>query len=251
MTKPRSDTGKQRHPSFTGLVIVDTWRGVQRVRAWPRKRGTPTSEQVRDQNAWFKAANQLVMRAEPSQIKASIAATANVGLYPRDVLVRAMGAGLLDIVTPEGQVITYRQHFWEHKVFQGTIIRPASDIVPAVGTWFTIPWPLPLIDTAGFWDVAAPTRLTVPAHIDIIQVSGGVKQASTGGPLLALTIRQNGAVDVAWSQATSSGTVGDTFSTGPIPVIQGDYFECLIFATRAGNLSAGPLWYGVEILETS
>lgn len=251
MTKNRSDTKKQNHPSFTGRVIVDTYRGKQRIRAWPRRRGTPKSEQVRDQNAWFKAANELAKRAAPSQIKATITATANVGLYPRDVLVRAMGAGLLDIVTPEGRVITYRQHFWSPIMFQGTIIRPPLAITPAVGVWFTIPWPLPLIDTAGLWNVATPTRLTIPAHIDIVAVECDIKQESTGGPLLAIRIVQNGTTDVAWAQATSSGTVGDHVSTGPIPVVQGDYFECLVFPTRAGDFPAGPTWWGATILETS
>jgi len=251
VTTNRSDTSKQRHPSFTGRVIVDTWRGKPRVRAWPRKRGIPKSEQVRDQNAWFKAANQIVMRAAPSQIKAAIAATQNVGLYPRDVLVRAMGSGLLNIIAEDGRVISYRQHFWEPIMFQGTIIRPTVDIVPAVGVWFLILWPLPLIDTAGLWDVALPARLTIPAHVDIVKVHGDIKQQSTGGPLLAIRVLLNGVTDVAWSQATSSGTVGDHFSTGPIPVVEGDYFECLIFPTRAGNLVAGPTWWGAEILETS
>lgn len=191
------------------------------------------------------------MRAAPSQIKAAIAGSRNTGLYPRDLLVRAMGNGLVDFYTEEGRLITYRQHFWEPIMFQGTIIRPTVDIVPAVGVWFLVLWPLPLIDTAGFWDVASPSKLTVPAHIDIIKVHGDIKQMSTGGPLLAIRIRRNGVDDVAWSQASSSGTVGDHYSTGPIPVVEGDYFETLIFPTRAGNLTAGPTWWGVEILETS
>jgi len=251
VTSNRSQTGKQRYPALSGRLIIDTYRGQTRVRAWPRKRGPHTIPDQIIQTQWFKAANKLALTVAPSQIAVATEATRNTGLYPRDVIIRAMGAGLLDIIEPDGTLVTYRQKFWERVVFQGTIIRPTVDIVPAVGVWFLVNWPLPVIDTAGFWNVAVPARLTVPDHVDIIKVHGDIKQMSTGGPLLAIRIRLNGTLDVAWSQATSSGTVGDHFSTGPIPVVQGDYFECLIFPTRAGNLTAGPTWWGVEILETS
>jgi len=247
----RSTTGKQRFPALRGRIIVDTWRGKPRVRSWPRKRGTPKSQVVRDQNAWFKAANELARKAAPSQMALSIEATANTGLYPRDLLIRSMGVGLLDIVEPDGRVITYRQKFWEPIMFQGAIIRPSSPITPGVNVWTTLTLPVPLIDTAAFWNVATPTRLTIPEHIEIVKVSCDIKQESTGGPLLAIRVRQNGVTDVAWSQATSSGTVGDHVSTGPIPVVQGDYFEYLTFPTRAGNFPVGPTWFAIEVLQAA
>jgi len=245
----RSTTGKQRFPALRGRIIVDTWRGKPRIRAWPRKRGKPKSQMVRDQNDWFREANKLVMKAAPSQMSLAISATRNTGLYPRDLMLRAMGVGLVDIVEPDGTLITYRQKFWSPIMFQGVIIRPASPITPGVNVWNTITLPLPQLDTAGFWGAGAPTRLTVPTNIEIIEVVCDVKQESTGGPLLAIRIRQNGVTDVAWSQATSSGTVGDHVSTGPLQVVAGDYFEFLVFPTRAGNFPVGPTWFGLHILQ--
>ena len=249
MKDERSVTEKQRYPSFKGRFIVDTYRGQTRIRTWPRKRGTPKSQMVRDQNAWFKEANHLVKIAAASQITLAIEATRNTGLYPRDLMLRAMGSGLIDIVEPDGTVITYRQKFWSPIMFQGVIIRPAAPITPGVNVWTTITLPLPQVDTAGFWNVGAPTRLTVPTNIEIVEVNCDVKQESSGGPLLAIRIRLNGVTDVAWSQATSSGTVGDHVSTGPIQVVAGDYFEFLTFPTRAGNFPAGPTWFGATILQ--
>ena len=249
MRDQRSTTNKQRFPALKGRVIIDSYRGQTRLRAWPRKRGRPKSQQVRDQNAWFKEANNQAMRAAASQMRQSIDATAGTGLYPRDLIVRAMGAGLIDIIEPDGTFITYRQKFWEPIMFQGAIVRPTSAINPGVNIWNTITLPLPLVDTAGFWNAGAPTRLTIPTNIEIVKVGCNVKQNSSGGPLLATRIVMNGTTDVAWSQATSSGTVGDHVSTGPMMVSPADYFEFLVFPTRAGPFPVGPTWFAVEILQ--
>jgi len=37
----RSIPRAQRYPSLRGRVMIDTVRGVLRVRKWPKKRGTP------------------------------------------------------------------------------------------------------------------------------------------------------------------------------------------------------------------
>lgn len=249
MRDQRSTTGKQRYPAFNGRIIVDTYRGQTRVRSWPRPTGTPASEQVRDQNAWFKAVNQLAMRADPSQMKLAIESVRNTGLYPRDLIVRAIGQGLIDIIDETGRLITYRQRFWSPIMFQGAIIRPTSPITPGVNVWTGLSWPPPLIDTASFWDPAEPTRLTIPDHIEIVEVYCCIKQNASASALLATRIVRNDTVDVAWSQATSSGTVGDHVSTGPLPVVQGDYFEVFTFPTRAGDFPVGPTWYGLAVLQ--
>ena len=249
MKDQRSTTGKQRYPAFTGRIMVDTYRGTTRVRAWPRKRGPSKSKQVREQNQWFKAANALAKIADASQLTLAIEATRNIGLYPRDLIVRAMGVGIMDIVEADGRVITYRQRFWEDIMFQGAIIRPSSDVTPGLNAWLTLSWPPPLIDTPGLWNPAEPTRLTIGEHLEIVEVGCDIKQQSTGGPLLASRIRRNGSEDVAWRGSTSQGSVGGQISTGPIPVDEGDYFEVLYFATRAGDFLAGPLWFSLTVLQ--
>lgn len=70
--------------------MVDTVRGVLRVRKWPRKRGTPKSALQRWWNDWFRQANLLAKYADPMSQARAIELTKGSGLYPRDVLLKAM-----------------------------------------------------------------------------------------------------------------------------------------------------------------
>jgi len=70
--------------------MIDAVRGVLRVRKWPKKRGTPTSARQRLWIEWFRQANELAKYADPmSQVRA-IEMTKASGMYPRDVLLKAM-----------------------------------------------------------------------------------------------------------------------------------------------------------------
>ncbi len=74
--------------------MIDTVRGVIRVRKWPKKRGTPKSPKQRFWNDWFSQANKLAKYADPmSQVRA-IEMTKGTGQYPRDVLLMAMRGSL-------------------------------------------------------------------------------------------------------------------------------------------------------------
>jgi len=86
----RSIPRKQRMASYRGRLMIDTVRGVLRVRKWPKKRGTPRSALQRFWIDWFTQANLLAKYADPmSQVRA-IEMTKGTGLYPRDVLLSAM-----------------------------------------------------------------------------------------------------------------------------------------------------------------
>jgi len=86
----RSIPRAQRYASYRGRVMIDTVRGVLRVRKWPKKRGPPKSAKQRFWIDWFTQANLLAKYADPmSQVRA-IEMTKGTGLYPRDVLLSAM-----------------------------------------------------------------------------------------------------------------------------------------------------------------
>lgn len=70
--------------------MIDTVRGVLRVRKWPKKRGTPTSERQLFWIDWFRQANLLAKYADPMSMARAILMTKDTGLYPRDVLLKAM-----------------------------------------------------------------------------------------------------------------------------------------------------------------
>lgn len=93
---------KQKLASYTGRVMIDTVRGVLRVRKWPKKRGTPTSERQLFWIDWFRQANELAKYADPmSQVRA-IEEAKNTGKYPRDVLLQAMRGRLYTWADSDG-----------------------------------------------------------------------------------------------------------------------------------------------------
>ncbi len=79
-----------RSESLSGKIMVDTVRGVLRVRKWPKKRGTPKSASQRWWNDWFRQANLLAKYVDAATMRKAIELTAGTGMYPRDIILKAM-----------------------------------------------------------------------------------------------------------------------------------------------------------------
>lgn len=86
----RSVPRNRRMPALRNAVMVDTVRGVLRVRKWPKKRGTPKSALQRWWIDWFRQANLLAKYADGMAMARAIEMTRQTGLYPRDVMLSAM-----------------------------------------------------------------------------------------------------------------------------------------------------------------
>ena len=95
---PRS----QRLPGFAGRFVVDTVRGVLRVRAWPKKRGTPKSAAQLFWIDWFRQANLLAKYADAQSMISAIELTKGSRWYPRDILLKAMRGRLLYLTDTTG-----------------------------------------------------------------------------------------------------------------------------------------------------
>jgi hypothetical protein len=191
---------------------------------------------VRDQNAWFKAAVRLAKIAEPTQQAMSIAMAKGTGLYPRDLLFKAMSSGIVDLAMPDGRLVTRGRYFRETIMFQGARLQLDAPQALTAGGFKTIIWPLPVLDTAGFWNIAAPTRLTIPAGIEVVDLSAS--WVSIGGLLNARTsigIMMNGS-EASRAQAFVDGTAGQTTAQLGLTVVPGDYFEARVFSDVAGNM---------------
>lgn len=70
--------------------MVDTVRGVLRVRAWPKKYGKARSALQQSWIDWFTQANRLAKYADGLSQARAIEMTKGSGMYPRDVLLKAM-----------------------------------------------------------------------------------------------------------------------------------------------------------------
>jgi len=84
--------------------MIDAVRGVLRVRKWPKKRGTPTSAKQLFWIDWFKQANLLAKYADPIQQVRAMEMTKHSGMYPRDVLLKAMRGRLYTWVDTDGWI---------------------------------------------------------------------------------------------------------------------------------------------------
>jgi len=82
--------------------MIDTFRGVLRVRKWPAKYGKPRSALQAWWVDWFKQANLLAKYADPMSQARAIEMTKGSGMYPRDVLLKAMRGRLYFWSTPDG-----------------------------------------------------------------------------------------------------------------------------------------------------
>lgn len=225
MTTIRADPRKQRFPALSGRLILYARRGQLIVQAWPRKRGRPKSPITREQNEWFTAVNRLAKRCDPGQQKIAIEATKGTGLYPRDLLIALMAGGMVEPVYPDGSVVKAGRYFRKKIMFQGAILGLTAPQAMPANTIVTFLWPLPLVDTAGFWNVAAPTRLTIPAGIDVVELFAG--WAAVGGAgtnrNLALIYKNGGlARAINWQSILDPN---DAVASGPLIVAEGDFFE--------------------------
>lgn len=82
--------------------MVDSVRGVLRVRKWPKKRGPPKSAKQAFWVDWFIQANRLAKYADGMSLARAIEMTKDSGLYPRDVLLMAMRGRLYNWVDQDG-----------------------------------------------------------------------------------------------------------------------------------------------------
>ncbi len=215
--------------------MVDTYRGQIRVRAWPRKRGPPKSEKVRRQNTWFKEANELAKVIEPTQQNLAIAMTLGTGLYPRDLILKQMSGGMYELITDDGQVIPARKRFRGPKVFQGLILQLTANAVLTINIVNTIVWPLPVLDTDGFWNAGDPTKITIPAGIDVVTLAAAWRGIASAGVHRQISlINHNGVITTATDWTADGNPAGGTVR-GALVVAEGDTFDFGILCSKAAS----------------
>lgn len=244
--------GKQNFPAFHGRYIVDSSRGQLRIRKWPRKRGTPKSAKVRLQNAWFKNANMLAKHCAASQQVSAIEMTKGTGLYPRDLLLKCMSRGIIAPVTDDGRIIEYRRPRIDPVDFQGFMLRLTADQNVGVGAWGAPNWPLPVRDTAGFWNVAQPDRITIPPGVSMmILFTATLCPVVYNGNLIA-SIRDPAGVRSCRSEAGGNTNHGVMATSGPMPVTPGDWHRPEYYYTSDGRMVGDPQsYFGGIVLEAS
>lgn len=247
----RSNPARLREPGLSDAIVVDTVRGKVRVRKWPAKRGRPKSPAVRAQNEWFKEANRLAKVGSTQQIKAAMVATKGSGLYPRDILLRSMAGNLGPFRFDDGALVQKRRLEFPDMTFQGAVLNLAVNTSLSGGTVNYVTWPLPVIDTASFWDVSNPTRITIPSLAAVVQITCQALTVSGDSTSLRGFIRQNGTTFVGHQQCDSAATAGLSMTLGPFVPVVGDYFEFGILPNNTDTFVAGiATGFNIQVLET-
>jgi len=199
-------------------------RGQMVVRSWPRKRGPSKSPGVRRQNDWFREANKITQSLQPTQMSLAIDMTKGTGLYPRDLLLRQMSGGIYDLYDENGRHYLPKTDYRETKVFQGVILQLAATTVFTANIAKFLTWPLPIIDTLGFWSVSAPTLITIPEGVTMVELHCGISVTPDSGNLLTSIF----ATSLPLAAETSNegwNLISGQASSGPVPVIAGDTFS--------------------------
>jgi hypothetical protein len=115
-----------------------------------------------------------------------------------------------------------------------------------------VSWSTATFDLGGFWNAGAPTRLTIPAGVSLVRVTGQSDWISnlTGERYISIT-RNGGAIPLAIDRRSSPSMTEANFSTGPVQVAAGDYFEMSAYQTSGGALNfnnAPAAWFSIEVL---
>jgi hypothetical protein len=144
--------------------------------------------------------------------------------------------------------------------FMGALVNLAASTAAQNHTaGIAIPFGAEQYDTDGFHDtITNPARMTIPAGLGIrkVKVSATVRvSAITAGSDNFLAIRKNGVETYLGSPALhheNSAATSTTISvsSGAIPVVAGDYFECWFSTSDTSTgLEADRTSFGIEVVE--
>ena len=142
--------------------------------------------------------------------------------------------------------------------FKGALVVKSGTQSIANATNVDVTWQTVIYDTDAFFSGGSPTKLTVPAGVTRVRLSGVVDWSATGVQnKRAVQILKNDAVFDGFGQNTriDSGTASDEQRQGVVSAIvdvdEGDFFEINVRQTSGGgkNVEVNS-WFAIEVVET-
>lgn len=140
--------------------------------------------------------------------------------------------------------------------FRGALVRRTTNFsVSTTGAYVPISWQSAVYDSDTFWDAGQATRLTVPAGVTKVRLTGNIEwQTSPTSQLVE--IRKNGGAVVGGGSFIVRGDSGYSnqmrnIASAVLPVVAGDWFELAVFVSASGELrSLERTWFALEVVET-
>lgn len=136
--------------------------------------------------------------------------------------------------------------------FAGALVKLTANEATEATTNKLVPWDVATYDTSSFWSAEQPTRLTVPAGVSYVRLTGQLTNDPADGQLYG-TIYKNGAVFDVMPISDTETAGGDSvnFVSPVVPVVPGDYFEVNAYTQTARNLVVTGTWFQIEAVATS
>jgi len=148
--------------------------------------------------------------------------------------------------------------------FRGVLVGRTTELtdftVPLI-----VPWQIAEYDTDGFWNAGSPTRLTIPAGVQKVRLSGQVLITSSATAHGAhLSVLKNGSnhfrgLPIYSARQGSTGFTDNVYTLGnsaAVPVAAGDYFELRLHLSGAASsmndvLQTNYSWFGLEVVQAT
>jgi hypothetical protein len=196
---------------------------------------TPPASPVAGQLWWNSASGELYIRyadADSSQWVVAVLPPVSVPEAATDGKIYARQNGAW--VSPRAARLT-----------RATV----QSIVSGTPTFVT--WSAATFDVGGFWNAGAPTRLTIPAGVSLVRVTGQTDWAINATGERYSSINRNGGAASAADRRVPVSFAEANFSTGPVQVAAGDYFELGAYQNSGGALNFNnsfTAWFSIEVL---
>lgn len=175
------------------------------------------------------------------------------------------GGGGVEEAPEDGSLYGRRDAAWEEIIggggeggvlpFAGARVRRSTITnFSTIGAWTPIQWNVEDRDTSNLWDVAAPSRFTIPAGVTKIRLMAGFQIDSSDTPgSHQFSFRKNGseffAGRVVWNFGGGGYINPGCFGVSDvIDVEPGDYFECIYFIAESLSVTTSS-FFSIELVE--
>lgn len=140
--------------------------------------------------------------------------------------------------------------------FRGALVRRTTNFsVSTTGAYVAVPWQSAVYDSDALWDAGQPTRLTVPAGVTKVRLTGNIEWQTSPTSQLVET-RMNGGGVIGGGSFIVRGDSGYSnqmrnIASAVLPVVAGDWFELTVFVSASGELRGMErTWFALEVVET-
>lgn len=185
----------------------------------------------------YSAANTLTRTTILASSNAN--AAVNFGAGTKQVWLDLAAKQLTDISAPS---------------FKGAQLKLTGNKTYNAGATSAVAWDASVRDSEGFWNSAAPTRLTVPAGVTKVRVGINIKWEYTTGRRDFMVLKNGvefaGMPFMQSREDTGAYESGYNGISAVIDVVAGDYFEAYIYKDSSQVIqAAAQTWFAIEVVE--